>query len=589
MKGRAPEVKAKTLKRIRLAALVALPLVAACASKEVPLETAQSPAAAREERLGEFRALVTAGDAKAVRKAGKRFLEEYPDSEDAVEVRLETGRAGLQLGFLDEAAGILSPLASPEAGAETAAEANLLLADIDRDRGRFPEAAGRLMTAMALDPSVSGEARAALSEIVPMLSSRQLADLQEEYPSAPGIELVYEGSLRMAEASGDTALVREIRSHIAALDTMETAVAPVPGRSVSPATVRPRREGEGEASGTIGLICPLSGRFAPLGREFLRGAAVAIREAREYGSTGVELVVGDSRSAALDARESALLLIERERVDAIVGGVLSSTTIAAAQAAECAGTVLYSPVASQEGIADIGRFIFQRSRGYETEVAAVARVACLEMGMRRIAMMAEDSPRWRALAELFGREVEGLGGTFCEPVFYQRGSTDFQHDIDRLRRSDPDALFIPSDTDDLVLILPQLSFYEFGVQLLGTSSWNSGRLLRMAGRDMEGAVFPVEGISGPDEQRYLSAAALTGYEGGEVNRFIVGGYDGVRMMLEAMAASSVSGKTLRDEMERMLEEKRHEFIALMAGDGIPFNIVRGGKVQRYVVLTASDR
>jgi branched-chain amino acid transport system substrate-binding protein len=574
--------------RILIPVLLLLILVS-CATKKAPFDTGSSPRQIHDEQLEELRAYVANGDDRAVRRAGRSFLETYTDSDAADEVRLETGKASLKLGFLEDASEILMPLASPEAGAGTAAEVNILLAGIDRDKGRFSDAAGRLMTAMVLDPSVSGQARKGLSQLVPLLSASQLADLQEAFPAAPGIELVWEGSLLIVEAEGDTASVREIRAHIAALDTMEMAIAPIPGRTVTPASVRPRDAGAGKASGSIGLICPLSGRFAPLGKEFLRGATVAIREAREFGVTGVELVVGDTRSNALDARKSVLVLIEDESVDAIVGGVLSSTTIVAAQTAQHAGTVLYSPVASEEGIAGIGGYIFQSSQDYETEIAALARVACLEMGLRRIAFMAEDSQRWHFLAELFRREVEGLGGTLCVEDFYEQGSTDFKLNIERIRKAVPEALFIPSETEDLVLILPQLSFYEFGVQLLGTSSWNSRKLIRMAGRDMEGAVFPSEDVSDSSEERYLAATALTGYEGRDVNRFVTGGYDGVRKMMEAMAAASASGSSLRDEMERMLSDRRHSFVELMSGDGIRFNIVRKERVEEYVTVSAPGR
>ena len=91
------------------------------------------------------------------------------------------------------------------------------------------------------------------------------------------------------------------------------------------------------------------------------------------------------------------------------------------------------------------------------------------------------------------------------------------------------------------------------------------------------------------EERYLAAAALTGYEGGDVNRFVTGGYDGVRKMLEAMASASASGSSLRDEMERMLSERQHSFVELMSGDGIRFNIVRREKVEEYVTVSAPGR
>ena len=106
---------------------------------------------------------------------------------------------------------------------------------------------------------------------------------------------------------------------------------------------------------------------------------------------------------------------------------------------------------------------------------------------------------------------------------------------------------------------------------------------------MEGSVFPSEDVSDSSEERYLAAAVLTGYEGGDVNRFVTGGYDGVRKVIEAMSSASDSGLPLRDEMEKMLSERRHNFVDLMSGDGISFNIVRRERVERYVTVSASSR
>jgi hypothetical protein len=42
-------------------------------------------------------------------------------------------------------------------------------------------------------------------------------------------------------------------------------------------------------------------------------------------------------------------------------------------------------------------------------------------------------------------------------------------------------------------------------------------------------------------------------------------------------------------MEKMLSERRHNFVNLMAGDGIRFNIVRKERVEEYVTVSASSR
>jgi branched-chain amino acid transport system substrate-binding protein len=326
----------------------------------------------------------------------------------------------------------------------------------------------------------------------------------------------------------------------------------------------------------IGVLCPLEGRFAPLGESFIRGAAVALKEARLKGVKDIELVVGDTRGNPLEARSVAERLIHEERVDALLGEVLSSSTIAAAQVAELSKTVLLSPVATEEGISDIGDWVFQTSLGSEVEIAALARMACEELGLRRIAFLSSDDLRSRRIVLLFADEVERLGGDLCVAEFYPEGSTDFAEAIERVRSAAPDALFIASDTEDLILILPQLSFHEFGVQLLGSSSWNSKRLIRMVGKDLEGAVFPADVDTRAGEQLFTAACALVNEPLGEIR--------GTKLLLEAIGRSQSGGEPLREELSRRLEMRRHPFLDLISGDGILFYTVRNERAVEFEVL-----
>ncbi|MDD4858497.1 MAG: ABC transporter substrate-binding protein, partial [Candidatus Krumholzibacteria bacterium] len=325
----------------------------------------------------------------------------------------------------------------------------------------------------------------------------------------------------------------------------------------------------------IGVLCPLKGRFALLGDSFLRGASIALKEERLKGTGNVELVVGDTRGNPLESRAVAERLINEEHVQALLGEVLSSSTIAAAQVAQLSKTVLLSPVATEEGIGSVGRWVFQTALGSEVEIASIARMACARLGLHRIAFMSSDDLRSRRIALLFADEVERLGGELCIAEFYPEGSTDFADAIGRLRSAAPEALLIASDTEDLILIMPQLSFHEFGVLLLGTSAWNSKRLIRMVGKDLEGALFPADIEARAGEKLFANACALVKEPQGEINQVVVGGYTGARMLIEALANSKAGGEPLREEMSRLLERRRHPFLDLMAGDGILFYTVRG--------------
>ena len=331
----------------------------------------------------------------------------------------------------------------------------------------------------------------------------------------------------------------------------------------------------------IGVLCPLEGRFAPLGESFLRGASVALKEARLRGIKNVELIVGDTRGNPLEARVVTGRLIDGERVNALLGEVLSSSTIAAAQVAEISKTVFLSPVATEEGIDDIGSWVFQTSTGSEVEIAALARLACGRLGLRRIAFMSSNDMNSHHLALLFADEVERLGGVLCAAEFYPEGTTDFGDAIQHVSAGAPEALFIASDTEDLILILPQLSFHEFGVQLLGTSDWNSKRLIRMVGKDLEGALFPADVDARGAGRLFVNACALVNEPVGETNQVVVGGYRGTRLLIEALAKCKSGGEPLKEEMARQLEKKRHPFLDFLSGEGILFYTVRSERAVEF--------
>ena len=155
----------------------------------------------------------------------------------------------------------------------------------------------------------------------------------------------------------------------------------------------------------IGVLCPLEGRFATLGESFLRGASIALKEARLKGIANVDLVVGDTRGNPLESRSVAQRLIEEERVDALLGEVLSSSTIAAAQVAELSKTVLFSPVATEEGIGGVGGLGFpddhllggrdRRARrdGLRPARAPARRVPVFRRPRRRAASRASSGTR----------------------------------------------------------------------------------------------------------------------------------------------------------------------------------------------------
>ena len=563
--------------------LIAVLLISACAALPGG-QSGLSPAAGdSDELLTRIRTYSFEGEFDEIRRAGKSFLSRFPGDPAVTEVRLLVASADVELGFFDEAARIADEVIASEASEREKGEALLLVSEVEKAKGGFGESARVILRLldMEIDRPLSSKARESLAGISDLLTPEVQDSLMDAYGNSKGIEIIMESRLQYAEAVGDTAAVRVLGARLGAL----YAERPGEPREPSGGTSVPVGAVRGGDAGTprIGIICPLSGRYSPVGGAFLKGASIAVREAMKRNSVAVELVVGDSRGDPLSARKAAEKLIVEEGVIAIVGAILSSPTIAVAQVADYGGTVLLSPVASEEGISEIGDWIFQISSGVDVEVISISRLACSELGMKRLAFLSANNARSRLIERLFSREVEARGGIVCAAEFYDEGRTDFREHLENVRRSSPEGLFIASDTDDLVLILPQISYYEFGVQLFGTSAWHSNRLLRMSARDMEGAVFPRLPEVKRDEDQLAAAFEFVGESSEEFNTFIMGGYNGTRTILEALAGGARDKGAVRGAVSRVLESRPHEYLEFVSGPGITFYTVHDERFEVFLL------
>lgn len=527
-----------------------------------------------EDIVTRMRTLEFEGSYTELLKTGKEYIEENPDGADTPKVRVIMGEAYLEMGKPGEIREMIEPVVENAPSAQDRSDACLVMSRAGLALGDPGEAARYAFMSVALDPGSdrASEAENILDGIETIIEVNEIRSLARDFSDSPIITKFIKKQYRIAADSGKTDSEKVITGLLKTLGEDYEEVSSETEKSFSGLS----------RDFLIGVICPLTGRFAPLGESFVKGATIALKEARVKGSENVRLLVGDTKANPLEAQAVTKRLIHEEKVDAIIGAVSSSSTIAAAQVAEFYGTVMFSPVASERGIGDIGGFIFQEPEDDETEVIAVAKLACGELNVERIAFLASDTPGNRRMERTFMAEVERCGGEVVASDYYDEGETDFKENIFRIKEAAPEALFIPEGEDDLVLILPQLSFYEFGAQLLGLSAWDSDNLIHMAGKDMQGAVFPAELGPGKNRNRYLAASALVDEPREDANHFEVGGYMGASTIIKVIYGEK-TGKSLRDLLEEDLNNRIHPYIEAASGAGIPFYTIRNGKKEVFTV------
>jgi branched-chain amino acid transport system substrate-binding protein len=312
------------------------------------------------------------------------------------------------------------------------------------------------------------------------------------------------------------------------------------------------------------------------------GVEEAVREHNVEARRPVTLVKADSRGSPVGAVKAVRRLVSEEGAVGVVGSVFTMPTVAAAIEANAWGVSLLSPVVSSDDITDIGQWVFQTKVPAEVEVTAVAELAAKQLSISRYAIISPATGARRALGDLFRDEVVRLGGEIVSEQTYESGATDFREQLEAVREAAPEAIFAPGNVEELLLLVPQIKFYDLQVQLLGLSNWNSEKLLRLSRDELEGALFPLEAYRGNDPAAYVRfKEAMTKKGVPEISPISEAGYFGMRLVLQAIDGGASSRDEVRDYLDGEL--RRGAAARMAEAHALSFVRVSGGRVVNFAI------
>ncbi len=277
---------------------------------------------------------------------------------------------------------------------------------------------------------------------------------------------------------------------------------------------------------TIGVILPLSGRYADIGRSVLNSIQLGLGVYDK--STDIRLAVIDSEGKYLDARRAVEKLVVEDHVVAIIGSLQSKTATSISSKAQALGvpTIVLS---QKSGITEIGDFIFRNALTSEMQVQHLVKTAMGKRGFKRFAILYPEDAYGTEYANLFWDAVIAAGGEIKAAQSYNPKETDFRasiqklvgtfyvddraqeykHKLEEWKKSinhrtartevpkdllapiiDFDAIFIPDNTRALGQISGMLAFQEVSnVTLLGTNIWNTSGVIERAGNFANSLLF----------------------------------------------------------------------------------------------------
>ncbi len=320
---------------------------------------------------------------------------------------------------------------------------------------------------------------------------------------------------------------------------------------------------------SIGAVLPLKGAFAAFGEDALRGIMLATHVFGSENGREVELRVEDSGGSDKTASNAVRRLDRDKKVMGMIGPLLSTTAQAAATTAQ--RTHLPTIVLSQkQGIPNTGDYVFRNFMTAARQARVIAEHAVTIMEHEKIGILYPDNTYGENLARNFKKAVLAAGGSVPRLQSYPPGKKDFGQELKKFfgievekkrigRRFEAkytitakmDALYIPDNYATVAQIAPYLAYYNIkDVQLLGSNEWNSARLTKLAGRNVNGAVF-VDGFHQTSERDKTAGFVRNfteayGYTPGILE---AEAYDSTLILLQAITGDSPSRQLVKKNLK----------------------------------------
>jgi len=301
----------------------------------------------------------------------------------------------------------------------------------------------------------------------------------------------------------------------------------------------------------IGFLGPLEGSIlANLGKQMLQGSEMALEEANKKGGyNGIPFKLMIHNDAGLwGAAANEIVKMDDEKVwawlgsiDDIVSHVAIRTTLKLEIPMICTGDP--DPTFTETNIPWVVRNIpDDRQASY----VMVERIYKYDKHSR-VAVIRANNRYGRVGTLHFNRSATRIGFPVVIEERFSDGETDFTTQLERIRKTSPDAVIIWGNARESALILKQIRDLGMNQPVYASDRIVSSDFLNLAGNLAEGMVTTCQYNPEADDPKLKAFKA--NYEkryGQEPDVFAAHAYDGMNMLIEAIRKVGLNRVLIRD-------------------------------------------
>lgn len=310
----------------------------------------------------------------------------------------------------------------------------------------------------------------------------------------------------------------------------------------------------------VGTFLAVTGPASFLGDPELKTLQMYIEDINAKGGVDgkkVELVHYDTGGNAKKAVSFAKRLIKRDKVDVIVGGSTSGSTLASMPEIEKSGVPFISLAGSVKIVDPVSPWTFKTPHT-DRMAASKIYIDMQARGITKVALISGDggfgkSGRAQSLAL-----AADYGITIVADESYGRKDTDMTAQVTNIRSSDAQAILNFGFGSGPAIVTKNIRQLGIELPLYQSHGVASKKYIELAGDAAEGVRLPASALlvadklDDSDQQKAVLVAFKSAYEAkyGPVSTFGGHAYDGLHIALEAIdRANSTDKAAVRDQIE----------------------------------------
>lgn len=239
----------------------------------------------------------------------------------------------------------------------------------------------------------------------------------------------------------------------------------------------------------VGVYGDLTGQTSSFGQSTKNGIELAVEEINAAGGVNgkkIQLIVEDDQGRPEQAKTVVSKLINQDKVQAVLGEVASTNSLAAAPVAQEAKIPMITPSSTNPKVTEVGDYISRVCFIDPFQGSVMAKFAANTLKAKSAAILGDvNSDYSKGLTQFFEEEFTKLGGKVVAKEAYTQTDPDFKGQLTKIRNLNPDIIYIPGYYGQVGIIAKQARELDMNMPLLGGDGWDSPELWKLGGASLK--------------------------------------------------------------------------------------------------------